>query len=89
VKALLLACFLLSMPFSVANAGCTGPVINGICHGQHIPDGGDFREKADTPYPPPPGTIRKPNEPGTPIYDREKRKCTGPIVNGVCHGAVL
>ena len=89
MKSLLLAFVLSFVTTGTAYAGCTGPVVNGICHGQHIPDGKDFREKPDTPYPPPPGTIRKPNEQGTPIYDKKKRTCTGPIVAGVCHGAVL
>jgi hypothetical protein len=89
MKSLLLACALALGPVDAAYAGCTGPVVDGVCHGQHVPDGGDFREKPDTPYPPPPGTIRNPDESGTPIYERGERTCTGPIVDGVCHGAVL
>ena len=89
MKKLLLVSVVFLTTAGAAYATCTGPVIMGRCHGAVLPGGGDFTEPPNTPYPPPPGTIREPKQPGTPIYKRGERTCTGPIVNGVCNGAVL
>ena len=75
--------------FDGLNTGCIGPVIVGRCHGQPMPGGDTFIEQPNSPYPRPPGTIRQPRMPGTPIYRLGEHTCTGPIVAGVCHGAVL